>query len=152
VTLVITGHRPKDVLRKEPFRYAGIDGDLGDLDKPDQTLFPVISAGWGSRFKWRGGTMDSLEKARLQSDISKAHAHGRKIRYYAIPDREETWGLLDESGVDLINTDKLEGLKDYFLKHRTVIGRKPAALPPTSGGLTWPPADPFQSGRSPSPS
>jgi hypothetical protein len=152
VTLVITGHRPKDVLSKEKLRYAAIDGDLGDLDKADKTLFPVISASWSSRFQWRNGPMDSLEKTRLRNDIAKAHAHGRKIRYYAIPDREETWEVLNNAGVDLINTDKLEKLKDFLLKHQTVIGRKPAPLAPAAGGLTWPAADPFQEGRSPSPS
>ncbi len=152
VTLVITGHRPKDVLRQEPLRYAAIDGDLGDLDKADKTLFPVISAKWGSQFNWRSGPMDPIEKIRLDHDVALAHAHGRKLRFYATPDREQTWRLLDQAGVDLINTDDLQGLKDYFFSHRPVIGSKPVPLAPAPEGSTWPPEDPFRPGPSPSPS
>lgn len=116
VTLVITGRRPNDMLKAEPLRYAGIDGDLRDLGKDDKTLFPVISDDLRNYFNWRGGRMDSLERERLDRYVARAHAKGRKIRFYGIPNREDAWGLMYAAGVDLINADKLDGLRDYLLK------------------------------------
>lgn len=137
VTLVITGHRPEKLLRAEPLRWAAIDGDLDDLNSPETTLFATISTDWNSHFTWRGGRIEPEERRRLAKYVSQAHAHGRKLRFWAIPDRESAWALMYDEGVDLINTDKLEELKS-FLSRQTLESKmlrrlrrflRPAAVP-----------------------
>lgn len=114
VTVVISGNKPRGPLRVEPRRLAAIDGDYGDRTSEEPTLYPVISASWGARFQWRGGRMTPEERARLDRAVSDAHGHGRLLRFWGIPDREEAWGLLRDAGVDLINTDRLERLKKFL--------------------------------------
>lgn len=114
VTIVITGRRPESLLRAEPLRYAALDGDVGDLDSPETTLFATISADWSSRFQWRSGRVDPAERRQLARFVARAHARGRKIRFWAIPDREEAWELMYDEGVDLINTNKVAELAAFL--------------------------------------
>ena len=80
-----------------------------------------MSDNWTSHFKWRGaGPLGQEERNKLEDAVAKAHARGRKIRFWATPDRVEAWRELDAAGVDLINTDDLAGLA-AFLR-----GRRPA--------------------------
>ncbi len=114
VTLVITGHRPNDMLKAEAVRYAGIDGDLGDLRKTDRTLFPVISDPW-----WRiagvNSERDNIVVERIRKFADAAHARGRKIRFYGVPNKPWAWELLYQAGVDYLNADDLEGLRKFLL-------------------------------------
>jgi hypothetical protein len=124
VTLVITGHRPNDMLSAEPLRYAGIDGDLGDLKKPDPTLFPVISDPW-----WRissEGDKDDILVEHFRKFADAAHARGRKIRFWGVPNKPWAWDVLYRAGVDYINADDLDGLRAFLL------AKQPPAKAPVS--------------------
>lgn len=132
VTLVITGHRPNDLLRAQSVRYAGIDGDFGDLGEDHPTLFAMISDSFQSHFEWRTGRIDSIERHRLGRYVESAHARGRKLRLYAIPDREEAWSLLLSAGVDYINTDHVQRLRQFLLDRFAGRGLPAAAGPGVS--------------------
>ena len=119
VTLVITGHRPDKLLRTETLRWAAIDGDLSDAGSAETTLYSTISADWASNFDWRGGRLDGQEQRRLAKYVSQAHARGRHLRFWAIPDREEAWALMYDAGVDRINTNKPKELA-AFLRRQTI--------------------------------
>ena len=127
VTIVISGNRPDDALRAQAVRYAGIDGRLGDLGEDHPTLWPTISDSFASHFEWRGGRMDPLERERLARYVSRAHARGRLLRFFAAPDREDAWELLLGAGVDLINTDHPEALR-RFLTERIAARGLPARV------------------------
>lgn len=116
VRVIISGDRAIDVIRRTSPRLAGIDGRLTDLDTTlPNDLMPLISDNWRNHFKWRGkGPIPKLEKAKLNSLVSKAHATGRRIRFWATPDTKDVWTVLQEAGVDLINTDDLDGLKSHL--------------------------------------
>ncbi|NNE00094.1 MAG: hypothetical protein HKN47_22470 [Pirellulaceae bacterium] len=116
VTAIISGNRDFDSIRSDSPRYAGIDGRLSDLDSnaPSHEL-PLISDHWGRNFRWRGeGDMSDADKSKLKQVIDKAHADGRRIRFWAIPDQASVWKALNEAGVDLINTDKLTELSEFL--------------------------------------
>ncbi|HVU86552.1 MAG TPA: phosphatidylinositol-specific phospholipase C/glycerophosphodiester phosphodiesterase family protein [Pirellulales bacterium] len=119
ITVVISGDRATDRIAADKVRYAGIDGRMSDLDSDTPAnLMPLVSDAWGSHFKWRGqGEMPAEEKQKLQTFVEKAHAHGRKIRFWAIPSNRAVWTELSDAGVDLINTDDLPGL-EKFLRER----------------------------------
>ncbi|HEY1600595.1 MAG TPA: phosphatidylinositol-specific phospholipase C/glycerophosphodiester phosphodiesterase family protein [Pirellulales bacterium] len=119
VTVVISGDRPADRIAADKIRYAGIDGRLSDLDSDlPANLMPLVSDNWMVHFRWRGkGEIPAAEKELLQTSVAKAHAKGRKVRFWAIPSNPAVWGELAAAGVDLINTDDLPGLAAYLREH-----------------------------------
>ncbi|WP_147870053.1 phosphatidylinositol-specific phospholipase C/glycerophosphodiester phosphodiesterase family protein [Stieleria maiorica] len=116
VTAIISGNRAVDVIQADPTRYAGIDGRLSDLNTDmSADLMPLISDHWGRNFRWRGdGKMPPAERERLNGVVEKAHAAGRRVRFWATPDDPAVWALLAEANVDLINTDDLAGLAEFL--------------------------------------
>lgn len=116
VTVVVSGDRPQATIAAERIRFVGIDGRLADLDsnRPSH-LMPLISDNWSRHFRWRGeGEMPQAERDKLAEIVAKAHAAGRRVRFWATPDRESMWRQLHAAGVDLINTDDLDGLARYL--------------------------------------
>lgn len=116
VTVVVSGERPQATIAAEKIRYVGIDGRLGDLDsKRPSHLMPLISDNWSRHFRWRGeGEMPQAERDKLERIINQAHAAGRRVRFWATPDREAMWRELRAAGADLINTDDLDGLARFL--------------------------------------
>jgi hypothetical protein len=69
--------------------------------------------------------MPSNERRKLDDFVQRAHARGRKLRFWAAPDRADAWRTLSAAGVDLINTDDLPGLAK-FLRETASVGEKAA--------------------------
>ena len=116
VTVVISGNRPTIDENDAAPRYAGLDGRTSDLasDVPAH-LMPMISDNWTSQFRWTGnGPMPESERAKLQEIVTKAHAAGRVVRFWATPENEQVWRELQSAGVDLINTDQLDRLAAFL--------------------------------------
>jgi hypothetical protein len=116
VAIVVTGERPRKKIEADKNRCAGIDGRIADLDSDAPPHFmPLISENWTAHFQWRGkGTMPDKEREFLRSFVARAHAKGRRVRFWATPETIETWRELDAAGVDLINTDDLAGLARHL--------------------------------------
>ncbi len=122
VTVIVSGNRPLELMRSQPVRYAGYDGRMTDLDSDaPATLIPMLSDLWGRHFTWRGeGAMPAQEQQKLREIVQKAHAQGWLLRFWATPDmrtpaRDAVWRELLAAGVDLINTDDLQGLQEFLL-------------------------------------
>ena len=130
VIVIISGNRPREVMAIETVRYAYFDGRLKDLgsDAP-ATFIPLISDRWSAHFTWSGeGAMPPEERKKLIGIIDAAHAEGRRVRFWATPDkpspaRKAVWLELLAAGVDLINTDDLEGLQQFLLEHDPILSR-----------------------------
>ena len=124
VLVIISGNRPLESMRSQTVRYAGYDGRLSDLNSEmPATLMPLISDHWGRNFTWAGaGPMPTEERDKLRHIVKTAHDKGRLVRFWATPDarsaaRAALWHELLTAGVDLLNTDDLEGLQEFLLKH-----------------------------------
>jgi len=119
IIVIITGHRSKDMFAGESIRYAALDGDLADLESgASADLIPWISSNWRQNFRWRGSdTMPEADKLKLKAIVAKAHQQGRRVRFWGAPDQPVFWGEMLANGVDLINTDDLEGAKRFLLEH-----------------------------------
>ena len=117
IRVIITGHRAKEMFDGEAIRYASMDGDLADLDSgASADLIPWISSYWGQSFKWRGsGTMSEADQQKLKDIVAKAHQQGRLVRFWGAPDQPVFWGAMLTNGVDLINTDDLDGAQKFLL-------------------------------------
>ncbi|NLS95180.1 MAG: hypothetical protein GXX96_23740 [Planctomycetaceae bacterium] len=120
VTVVVSGNRPVEEMAATSPRYAGVDGRLSDLESDAPGHFmPLISDQWSRHFKWKGkGAMPEEERVKLAEMVRRAHQSGRRIRFWATPDVEPMWRTLREAGVDLINTDDLEGLSRFLRSGR----------------------------------
>jgi N-acyl-D-amino-acid deacylase len=120
ITAIITGDRSKEMFAGEGERYCALDGALSDLDSSATAdLIPWISSNWSSTFHWNGhGEMPPAEKSRLKDIVAKAHAKGCQLRFWNSPDNPDFWRELLADGVDLINTDKLPELRQFFEANR----------------------------------
>ena len=64
---------------------------------------------------WRGrGAPPSSARRRLASAVARAHAQGRRLRFWNTPDVPVVWRLLVQSGVDLIGADDLDALRRFL--------------------------------------
>lgn len=118
ITVIITGHRSKEMFAGESVRYAALDGDLADLNSNEPaTLIPWISSNWYQTFRWNGsGTILGADKTKLKEIVAKAHEQGRRVRFWGSPDQPNFWRELLDDDVDLLNTDDLAGAEAFLLK------------------------------------
>lgn len=58
--------------------------------------------------------MPDAERKKLQDMVERAHANGRRIRFWATPENPVLWQELKDTGVDLIGTDDLEKLRQFL--------------------------------------
>ena len=115
VIAVISGERPLVTLSAQRDRWAGLDGRLADLDavhSPPAAVMPLVSDDWKKITSWRGrGAPPQSVRRRLASAVARAHAQGRRLRFWNTPDVPVVWRLLVRSGVDLIGADDLDALR-----------------------------------------
>ena len=67
--------------------------------------------------------MNVFNRAKLAQIVSKAHQRGRRVRFWGAPDNARFWQAMLSNGVDLINTDDLEGVQKLLVKEQA--GNKP---------------------------
>ena len=117
VMVIISGSRDRRMFEGETTRYAAFDGELSDLDaNPPSNFAPWISARWGSSFSWRGtGAIPDEELGKLRNIVNRAHEQRRRVRFWGAPDNPNAWKTLRAAGVDLINTDNLDGLQSFLM-------------------------------------
>lgn len=126
VTVILSGQRAMDEIAAESRRWVAVDGRLADLDaKSVPGLVPLVSDDWTQFFSWRGqGEFSPAERARLASLVGRAHAQGRRIRFWGCPNTEVVWRELAVAGVDLIGADDLPALRRFWEQQ----ARKPHLL------------------------
>jgi len=118
VVAVISGERPFVMLSAQRDRWAGLDGRLADLDSthgPPAAAMPLVSDDWKRITKWRGrGAPPISARRRMARAVARAHAQGRRLRFWNTPDLPVVWRLLVRSGVDLIGADDLDALRLFL--------------------------------------
>ena len=117
--IVISGNRPIEKIRHEPNHLSSIDGRPGDLGKGfTSDEMPLISETYSRVMNWNGqGHPSAAALEGLRELAARVHAENKKLRLWAIPDHEHAWNMLLESGVDIVNTDRLQDLS-IFLSSR----------------------------------
>jgi len=114
--VILTGDRSAALVAAQPVRYAALDGRLADLEtSASASLIPWVSDNWAHYFKWRGvGPFPDEERQRLRQFVARAHAQGRRLRFWGAPDQPAGWRELQAAGVDVIGTDRLAGLAEFL--------------------------------------
>jgi len=116
---VVVDNADRDIAA-EKVRYAAIDGRLRHLeqDMPVE-LMPWVSSSWSDVFSWKGdGEMPAEEREKLREIVKKTHDQGRKLRFWALPRPWVVWPVLYEEGVDFLNADALDKLRDFLLEQK----------------------------------
>ena len=118
VTIFLSGDRPIRTLMKEQNRLMALDGRPTDIGRGiHRAYMPVISGPYGLYLKWKGeGSIPPKDWRTLRLMVANAHGEGKKVRFWASPDHPAVWKMLIRAQVDLINTDDLEGLRDFLIK------------------------------------
>lgn len=123
VTIIISGNRARGMMAVETSRLAAYDGRVADLDSGASPNFiPLVSDNWTTLFRWKAepndGPMPAAEREKLKALVARTHQQGRRLRLWATPDKPAAWAELFDAGVDLINTDNLEGLSAFLAERR----------------------------------
>ena len=115
IIIFLSGNRPMDIL-KDPTAPVALDGRPDDVGKGyTVAVMPVISDNYAKWSAWNGTGQPPPEALQRIRELAKrVHAEGKKLRLWAIPDNPVAWTELLEAGVDLINTDRLEGLNQFL--------------------------------------
>ncbi|MBN8678126.1 MAG: phosphatidylinositol-specific phospholipase C/glycerophosphodiester phosphodiesterase family protein [Chitinophagales bacterium] len=116
VKVFLSGNRPRlELLLAQTPQHAALDGRMDDLGKAiPPALMPVVSAPYKEVLRWNGrGKPDERDLQCLHYLVQDAHAEGKKVRLWGIPDKPRVWAFLLSQGVDLINIDKLEEFRRW---------------------------------------
>lgn len=117
IKIVVSGVGDREVVAKESARLLFLDGRPADLEQPRDASIAWVSDSWDNQFKWTGvGEMPPTERAKLQEMAARAHARGYRLRFWAIPESSAVWRELQNAQVDLIGTDQLGRLRQFFTK------------------------------------
>ena len=118
--VVLSGDRPIPQILGDSEMWTALDGRPEDLGKGySARQMPLVSTSWVGEFALtpvKGMVGEKAEK--LRSLVSRVHAEGRRIRYWALPDTPAFWELAYIEGVDLINTDKPDDLAKWLSSRR----------------------------------
>ena len=93
------------------------------LDKIDDSLsadfIPRIGSSLHSVTNWSGiGKLPKADEAKIRALVSRAHANGRTIRFWAGTNRPKVWTQLLDLGVDWINVDRLKKFQRFMKKRQ----------------------------------
>lgn len=119
ITVVLSGHKPYQMIKQEDSRLAFIDEDLRKTfqDTTAANVYKMSSCKYSKLLSWRGdGPMPYEQKQKLCAYVDMAHKFGKKVRLWASPENDRVWAELLKCHVDLINTDKLAELKSFLIK------------------------------------
>ena len=116
IQIFLSGNRLVERVLSENKRLMAVDGRPRDLNKNySAEEMPVISQRFSKVVNWDGiGEIPEMERLKIAWLVVMAHQEGKKLRFWKIPDNENAWQTLLNLGVDLINTDDLEGLKSFL--------------------------------------
>jgi len=121
ITVVLSGNKPYKSVMAENSRMVFIDQDLraANRDTANANVFAMASCKYSRLLHWDGtGSIPVAERKILLNYVAKCHRFGKRVRLWASPENLGVWHELLNCGVDLINTDKLEQLKDFLLADR----------------------------------
>jgi hypothetical protein len=116
VTIVISGHKPSDLMTNVDSGYVFMDDNLQKITAYNcADLYPIASCKYSRLLRWKGkGAMPSEDVARLKYYVAEAHKRGRKVRLWASPENKTVWNELLKYDVDLINTNRLTSLRKFL--------------------------------------
>ena len=120
VTILISGERPLPLEYQNYPNYIFFDDDLRLLHTPEEwKRVGLVSLSFERYSRWNGeGNLPDSDNNVLLHVIDSVHHAGKKIRFWAAPDNENSWRTQMRMGVDLIGTDKIAALSKFFAEEK----------------------------------
>ncbi|HEU5052704.1 MAG TPA: phosphatidylinositol-specific phospholipase C/glycerophosphodiester phosphodiesterase family protein [Hanamia sp.] len=120
VTILISGERPPPAEYKNYPHYIFFDDDLRVFHTPDEwKRVRLVSLSFQRYSHWNGeGNLPDSDRKVLTHVIDSVHSAGKKIRFWAAPDNENSWVTQMKLGADIIGTDKIQELAAFLGKQR----------------------------------
>lgn len=114
--IAVSGSYPPPAEWSDYPSFISFDGRPGIEYTPEQLQrIVLISTSFGSVSNWKGkGDIPADDAAKIKKIIADAHKLGRGIRFWGSPDFENAWGKFIQVGVDVLNSDNIEGLSKYL--------------------------------------
>lgn len=114
VRFTFTGNIPSDAVIAQAPALIYFDGVPGrSYNKAAMKKIYMLSDNFANYSDWKGeGEIARADYQKLASAVSAAHGSGKKIRFWNAPDTPEAWQLMEQLGVDYINTDKIRALAE----------------------------------------
>jgi alkaline phosphatase len=118
LSIVMTGKVPPGEVMLTYPAWMSFDVDHMSGFTPQQfTKIGLISVPFDKYSKWNGaGELANEDADRITGLIDSAHALGKKIRFFAIPDTSTCWKKLIKLRADVIGTDHINELADFLNK------------------------------------
>lgn len=118
VTILISGERPPPNEYKDYPDYIYFDDDLRKPHTPEEwKRVGLVSLSFERYSHWNGESLlPEKDKDTLLFVIDSVHSSGKRIRFWAAPDNENSWMTQMKLGVDLIGTDKIQALSEFLKK------------------------------------
>lgn len=116
IQVIVSGERARESMAASSTRFATFDGRIPeDLDAPEPpTFMPMVSQHF-AYLGWRKGMdLNDEIRSRLDDAVERAHAAGRTVRFWSVPDVEHVWDVLLAAGVDVIDAKDLGRLAHYL--------------------------------------
>lgn len=76
---------------------------------------PMLSQNFVSLFGSQSAPFPEDVKEKIRDIVDQAHMNGQIIRFWNIPHDEAFWAELLECGVDTINADYYQRLRDFLM-------------------------------------
>lgn len=114
--ITISGNRPPLTSFNVYPSWVLFDGELGNgYSKEQLERVPMFSDNFARYSSWKGeGDLPPNDLTSLQKMIDKAHALGKKIRFWNAPDNSNSWNTFMKLKVDYINTDHISELSRFL--------------------------------------
>ena len=116
IRFTFTGNIPGDHTMATATGNIYFDGVPGRIYSPSALKrIYMLSDNFARYSSWDGtGVISVDDYQQLQNTVKAAHRQGKKIRFWNAPDNLAAWQLMEELGVDFINTDKIQELSGYL--------------------------------------
>lgn len=116
VHILISGDVPDPALWEKYPAYITFDGRPGkNYTDAQWQRIGLVSTNFKEHVRWDGkGPLPAEAAARMSTLINAAHARNKKFRFWATPDFPQAWQALTDAGMDMIVTDKVQSLHDFF--------------------------------------
>jgi alkaline phosphatase len=113
--ITISGNRPPEADFTTYPSWIFFDGEMQkEYSKEQLTRIPMISDNFARYSSWKGeGDLSQNDRMKIQEQIEKVHALGKKIRFWNAPDNLKSWKTFITLGVDYINTDHISELTAF---------------------------------------
>ena len=118
LTILISGERPLPAEYKNYPGYIFFDDDLKIPHSPEEwKRVGLVSLSFQRYSHWNGeGGISAADRQILVHIIDSVHRAGKKIRFWAAPDNQNSWRKQMDLNVDLIGTDKIQELSSFLSK------------------------------------